>query len=520
MSAEMVPAQQQLIIDYAVEHQQIDNFGASDAWSINPTITRWSNQGNEAAIERLADYLFSTERGIGLSAWRFNIGAGSAEQGTASRIPDPLRRAELLMPTAGAAIDPTKQWGQIRFLQAAHQRGVADLVAFVNSPPAWATKNGLTHPGDGSGVGSSNLKPESRNDFAEFLVAVIEYLRGPRVGVPVNYISPLNEPTWDWQGQTQEGSPYNNQDIKTVYRQLQAALRRAKLADHVHVDGTEAVEYTAALGDPYMDRFNETIYKGGMNDRALGLYRNYIDQFLSDPEMQEILHNKISLHGYFSDAWKDRLGALRDLTWENIQAASPGAKVWMSEFCILGDAGNARSFTGNGFDVDDMDLALHVATVIHRDLVRLNASAWHWWLALTPYDYKDGLIKINPTLDPDSIQPSKLFWAFGNFSRFIRPGYHRLHTADADDLEGLMASAYKSPDGKRLVVVMINASEAAIAVKPNIHNLPGTSKISGFASYTTDAVGSLAESFVQAECSLPPRSVVTLVADLRNGSSR
>ena len=45
---------------------------------------------------KVADWLFSTEnhengqpKGIGLSLWRFNVGAGSAEQGEASQIASP-----------------------------------------------------------------------------------------------------------------------------------------------------------------------------------------------------------------------------------------------------------------------------------------------------------------------------------------------------------------------------------------------------------------------------------------------
>ena len=49
------------------------------------------------AVTPLADALFSIDNGIGLSAWRFNVGAGSAEQGDDSRITDPFRRAELLI---------------------------------------------------------------------------------------------------------------------------------------------------------------------------------------------------------------------------------------------------------------------------------------------------------------------------------------------------------------------------------------------------------------------------------------
>ena len=86
-----------LNIAYRQEHQTIDGFGASDAWSVDPTLRKWLREGHEAQVERLADRLFSAEEGIGLSAWRFNIGAGSAEQGDDSRIPDPMRRAELLV---------------------------------------------------------------------------------------------------------------------------------------------------------------------------------------------------------------------------------------------------------------------------------------------------------------------------------------------------------------------------------------------------------------------------------------
>ena len=64
-------------------YQVIHNFGASDAWSCQFT-GNWPDEQRN----RLADLLFSLETGddgspsgIGLSCWRFNIGAGSARQG-------------------------------------------------------------------------------------------------------------------------------------------------------------------------------------------------------------------------------------------------------------------------------------------------------------------------------------------------------------------------------------------------------------------------------------------------------
>jgi len=77
--------------------------------------------------------------------------------------------------------------------------------------------------------------------------------------------------------------------------------------------------------------------------------------------------------------------------------------------------------------------------MMHADLAIANANAWQWWTAVSNVDYKDGLIYTdyhNPG-DPESIIQSKLLWAFGNFSRFIRPGMIRVKLDGADDIHGL-----------------------------------------------------------------------------------
>ncbi len=507
----------ELNISYDHTYQRIDGFGASDAWSIDPLINQWVLEGKQDRIEALADQLFSVDRGIGLSAWRFNIGAGSAGQGDDSGIPDPIRRAQLLMAKPGLQIDHSRQRGQIRLLQEAHERGVGNLVAFVNSPPHWLTRNGLTHPGDGTKTGSSNLDMSRADEFSAFLVAVLEYLRGGSVGVPVNYISPVNEPTWHWEGQTQEGNRYNNEELKTVYRSLYTALKKAGLEHNVEIDGAEVPELRAALNDDYHRRFDGSIYTGGMNETPHGVYRNYIDVLLGDPGLRDVLGNKLSVHSYWSDASSDRLGPLRDLLAQNMAAVSPQATLWMSEFCILGESGDVREFTGQGFDVNDMELALHVARVIHRDLTRLNAAAWFWWLAVTPYDYKDGLLKIDPALEADTLRESKLMWTLGNFSRYIRPGYYRLDLPGVDDLTGVMASAYKDPENSSLVVVVINAGSTDEQIEFNIDGLPAGKDVGEFKAYTTNAAHNLAgklTAVVPGQLLVPAKSTVTFVATI------
>ena len=75
-------------IDTRTPLQTMDGFGASDAWSMQH-IGLWP----DSVRLQTADWLFSTENdskgqplGIGLSIWRFNIGAGSHDQGRESGI--------------------------------------------------------------------------------------------------------------------------------------------------------------------------------------------------------------------------------------------------------------------------------------------------------------------------------------------------------------------------------------------------------------------------------------------------
>ena len=76
-------------------YQTIANFGSSDCWTADFVGKYFSNTEKEKS----AKWLFSQEmdadgnpEGIGLSMWRVNLGAGSAEQGSESGIEDITRR--------------------------------------------------------------------------------------------------------------------------------------------------------------------------------------------------------------------------------------------------------------------------------------------------------------------------------------------------------------------------------------------------------------------------------------------
>ncbi|HSJ67647.1 MAG TPA: glycoside hydrolase, partial [Anditalea sp.] len=95
--------QYHLKVDPQTVYQEIDHFGASDAWS-GQFVGTWPEPKKGA----IADLLFSNNmdeqgnpKGIGLSLWRFNLGAGSTEQGEESGIRDAWRRAPSLVDASG-----------------------------------------------------------------------------------------------------------------------------------------------------------------------------------------------------------------------------------------------------------------------------------------------------------------------------------------------------------------------------------------------------------------------------------
>src|ERR1039457_6653642 len=142
----------------------------------------------------------------------------------------------------------------------------------------------------------------------------------------------------------------------------------------------------------------------------------------------------------------------------------PRLKPWMSEYCVMtgseGKGGNGRDLT--------MNTALDVARIIHLDLTLVGVTAWQWWTAVSPVSYKDGLIFTDwkKPGDAESIITSRLLWAIGNYSRFVRPGMQRVElTGAGQDIGGLMGSAYKDEKARRVAAVYINMGTAPRTVQ-------------------------------------------------------
>ncbi len=420
-------------IDPSVHYQTVDHFTASDCWSIQK-IGGWS----DANRKKVADLLFSRDKGIGLSAWRCNLGGGLDN----AKIRSSWRRADTYEVAEGK-YDWTRCPNQRWFLAAAKARGVREFIAFCNSPPERLTVNGLTCT-DANPKITNNLKPGMEHQFGRYLADILAHFRDnpdPAERINFTWVSPINEPQWDWIG-GQEGSRASNDDIRRQYAAIFAELQRQHLSTHI-------------LG-PESGNIPDMSTRGGASDKYHAAFGDYVDTLCGDPALVSAMDHTIGYHSYWSD---DKLHILynRQVLRKKLDQF-PQWRVFETEYCVMEPGRNLGMAT-----------AIRAMRIVEADLTIANASGWAWWLAISNGDYKDGLLYTDwhRPGDEENVLTSKLFWAYGNFTRFVRPGMVRIamhDTAAKHDINGLMSSAWRDPVNGKIVVVYINAGDQPAVV--------------------------------------------------------
>lgn len=484
--------------------QTIDGFGASDAWSM------WQIGTWEDSLQtKVADWLFSNEndsqgnpKGIGLSIWRFNAGAGSATQGDSAQINRDTRTEYFC-----------NQTGQRRFLKLAKERGVPTFLAFFNTPPVEMTINGLgTNTGRG---GTFNLKDDCYDDFARYAADMIQTAE-KEDNIHFDYICPVNEPDghWNWQGPKQEGTPATNREVARIAREFDKEFVNRGITTKILVN--ESSDYRCMLGEYQAgwERGNEIqcFWNPDSADTYVGNLKNIAkvmaghSYWTNTPVLKpsDKKYDSIGLYGYrkrIADAFK-----------------KVDAEFWMTELCIMGN--DEEIHGGSPYDFG-MDVALYVARTLHFDLTVANARSWQWWRAAGG-NYKDGLIRmyskgervgarngerhVNRVMT-NMVRDSRLMWALGNYSRFVRPNAVRLDVEGTQNTDGVMVSAYKNVDGST-VIVAINYSKQEHSINFVFNAKKAT------AYRTSDTDGEILKNIGEVnlrKAALMPRSITTFI---------
>ena len=490
-------------IDLSDRKQCLQAFGASDAWSCQFVGKEWPAEKRE----RIAELLFSTAtykngnpKGIGLSGWRFNIGGGSAEQGNSSEIEDEWRRVECFLDFDGI-YNWEKQQGERWFLKAANDFGVQSITAFVNSPPVFFTKNGKAWSDGGS---TANLNSDKFDDFSNFVSEVLYELK-THDNIDFRYISPVNEPQWDWNEKRQEGSPYSNTEIANLTRELSKALINKGLSVKIEIPDAGQLKYLYTEQD-----------KPGCGKQAYEFFQKKSKNYIGDLPNVAL---KVTGHSYFStypisSTLLEERRNLADALFE----INPDLQFWQTEYCLLEDN---EEIKGAGRDLG-MDPALYMARLIHFDLTVSNSCSWYWWLAVSPYDYKDGLLYIDKNKNDGNIYESKLLWALGNFSRFITPGMYRYNVIRSDNqtddiaAKSLMVSAYGTEDMTKAVFVLVNYSKYtsySVELNTSDNRIPKSVKVYKTSAREDENLKLSIPAHINDTLIIAPRSIITVVLE-------
>ncbi len=162
-----------------------------------------------------------------------------------------------------------------------------------------------------------------------------------------------------------------------------------------------------------------------------------------------------------------------------------------------------------------MDSALKLAGEIVDDLVTGGASSWQYWIAVSRYNFRDGLVYVNES--DKSIIPIKRLWAMGNFSRFIRPGFRRFHAETTS--VALKILACEDPRSKRIVLVAVNSTSDPIRAKLELSYTTAPLKYDAYETSASRDLEKVTNDVAVDHCTFAAESVTTLVFEQRMNRS-
>ena len=401
------------------------NNGIFEGWGTS--LCWWANRigYSDVLAQKAADLLYNAETGLGMNIARYNIGGGD----------DPthhhITRTDSMMPgfwvidetTGEPVFDGTQDENQRNVLLRVMEACGSDFIAeaFSNSPPYYMTESGCSS--GATSASANNLRADQVDAFAEYLAQVVLYYK-ENYGVTFQSISPMNEPNtayWEAYSPKQEGCHVSSGESQSaILLATQKALEKKGLGDILLVGTDETSTVMAA-----------TSFKKLSEEAKAAL-------------------DRIDTHSY-------KVGKLDEL---QALAAENGKNLWMSE--VDGD------YT-LGKDSGEMGAGLWLANKMISDIQGLMPSAWILWQGIDNHVSSEGYMGNQDFGMPDlsrgywgltvvdhdnqEITLTKKYYAFGQLSRYIRPGYRILTTTNA----GLLA-AY-SDEEQKLVIVAVNTEE-------------------------------------------------------------
>lgn len=350
---------------------------------------------------------------------------------------------------------------QIWVMQQAKARGVDKIMATTWSPPAWMKTNNSTTNG-------GYLKSENYGDYATLMSKFIkEY--DQQFGIDLYAVSIANEPNsmtfLSWNS-----SEWNSTHIEVF---LKDYLKQEML--------NQGVQDTKVVAGE-VSWWSEDLVKDALNNPA-------------SAERIDIVGG----HNYPVPVINAELPTNPFAT-----AQSKGKKVWMTEVSKV-----------DSYD-PGINSGLKFAKQIHEFMTRAGVNAWMYWTGAIPGNNDEGLINVYK--DTNTYQLTKRYYSFGNFSKYIKPGYVRIG-ATTSPQSGVYTSAYKDTATGKFTIVAINDNDSTV----ELNFVPSGFTAGKLTPYITNSSLSLGQgpniplSGGKFSTTIAPKSVVTYVGE--NGSA-
>ena len=392
--------------------QTIAGFGASEGFGEASTVM---NASSSVQSQALGDLYGTSGSDAGLTILRNEISADSGSTIEPNNPGGPNATPSYL-PLASIGQDQ----GQLWFAQQIKSRfGVSNVFADAWSAPGFMKTNGATaNGGQVCGVtGASCSSGDWRQAYANYLV---QYAKDyANAGVPLSYIGPSNEPDFsaNYDSMTMSGS-----QMASLLDVVGPAVKNSGLSTQV--------DCCAATGWSVSGQYASAIEADptALADTAV-----------------------LTSHGYSSAPTSPMSG------WSK--------PAWETEWSTFESWSNAWD---DGSDASGLTWAQH----IFAGLDQANLSAFlYWWGSTTPSENGDneGLILINGS----TVTSSGRLEAFGQFSRFVRPGAVRIGASSSDG--NLTLDAFKNTDGT-ISIVVLNTGSSSDTVS---YSLSGTGTSNG-----------------------------------------
>ena len=419
---------------------RFQGFGTSFCW--------WPNRlgYSDVLAEKSATAFYDKNKGLGLTIIRYNIGGGD------DPTHDHITRTDSKVP--GYAVNPnydsssksytweydwTKDFNQRNVLLKSVAKNKEEIIveAFSNSPPYFMTNSGCSS--GAINAWNDNLKSDAYEPFAQYLADVCEHFY-KNWGILFQSISPMNEPYtnyWGAYSNKQEGCHFDQGNSQSkIIVELKKKLNEKGFND-MQISATDETSIDTQITSYY---------------RLTSEARNIV--------------TRIDTHSYGGSNRYE----LREL------AETEGKNLWMSEV----DGGDVQ-----GTKAGEMGAGLWLAQRIILDLNGLRPSSWILWQVIDNHISKDGydgkqdsgMVDLNNGYwgvavadhDNQEIILTQKYYVFGQFSRYIRPGYTIISCTDNS------VAAYDN-EGKKLVIVITNTAGTDKTVDFNLSNFSKVGK--------------------------------------------